>query len=269
MSVFSRLGNAARLFGIDFARTGRSVRGLGPFLKNKRVFDQQHKADASKSFAAGKLYPCLVDRYEDGGSASGHYFHQDLYVAQLIYAAQPHRHIDIGSRIDGFVSHVAVFRDVEVFDIRPLTTSAKRIHFRQLDLMDGYDTSLDSCTDSLSCLHALEHFGLGRYGDSIDYSGHLKGFRNLARMVKPQGRFYLSTPISNKQRFEFDAHRVFSLPYLLAMAEEHDLDVMSFAYVDDKGSIHSGVNWGSPEAQQTYWLDYGCGILELRKRSPD
>ena len=267
MSVLSRLGNAARLFGIDFAKTGRSVRGLGPFLKNKRTFYQQYEADAAKSFAAGKLYPCLGDRYEEGGSASGHYFHQDLYVAQLIYDAQPQRHIDIGSRIDGFVSHVAVFRDIEVFDIRPLTTRAKNIHFCQLDLMEGYDAGLDNCTDSLSCLHALEHFGLGRYGDPIDYNGHQKGFRNLARMVKPQGRFYFSTPISKTQRFEFDGQRVFSLPYLLAMAEKEKLEVMSFAYVDDAGSLRIGVNWDSSEARQTYGLSYGCGILELRKRS--
>ena len=30
------------------------------------------------------------------------------------------RHVDIGSRLDGFVAHVASFREIEVLDIRPL-----------------------------------------------------------------------------------------------------------------------------------------------------
>jgi hypothetical protein len=30
-----------------------------------------------------------------------------------------------------------------------------------------------NCCDSISSLHAIEHFGLGRYGDTIDVNGHL------------------------------------------------------------------------------------------------
>lgn len=35
-------------------------------------------------------------------------------------------------------------------------------------------TPLKNSTDSLSCLHTLEHFGLGRHGDPIDPEGHIK-----------------------------------------------------------------------------------------------
>ena len=31
----------------------------------------------------------------------------------------PLKHVDVGSRIDGFVAHLACMREVEVFDIRP------------------------------------------------------------------------------------------------------------------------------------------------------
>ena len=34
-------------------------------------------------------------------------------------------------------------------------------------------------TDSLSCLHAIEHFGLGRYTDPIDINIHIKGLTTL------------------------------------------------------------------------------------------
>jgi len=29
--------------------------------------------------------------------------------------------VDIGSRVDGFVAHVASFREIEVFDVRPIS----------------------------------------------------------------------------------------------------------------------------------------------------
>jgi hypothetical protein len=43
--------------------------------------------------------------------------------------------------------------------------------------------------DSISCLHALEHFGLGRYGDRLDPNGHETGFLKLLDMLKPGAGF--------------------------------------------------------------------------------
>lgn len=48
--------------------------------------------------------------------------------------------------------------------LRRKTPSAK---FKQADLVRPVEGMAGYC-DSLSCLHALEHFGLGRYGDPID-----------------------------------------------------------------------------------------------------
>jgi hypothetical protein len=44
-----------------------------------------------------------------------------------------------------------------------------------------YGSTPDGYCDSLSCLHALEHFGLGRYGDPIDPRGHEKGITRWRR----------------------------------------------------------------------------------------
>jgi hypothetical protein len=57
---------------------------------------------------------------EQAGQLMHHYFLQDVLVASYIYKKKPKRHIDIGSRIDGFVAHVASFRPIEIIDIRPL-----------------------------------------------------------------------------------------------------------------------------------------------------
>lgn len=82
-----------------------------------------------------KLMPCLHDRYEDGATKS-EYFWQDLLAARAIHAAKPVRHVDIGSRVDGFVAHVASFLDCEVFDVRPISTVVPGVVFRQADLMN-------------------------------------------------------------------------------------------------------------------------------------
>jgi hypothetical protein len=253
-----QLRSAAAMFGVDLKMTARSVRGLGPFQRNYREFFNQ----AGPEFGRGKLYPCLHDRYEQGGAASGHYFHQDLYVAQLIFKNNPVRHIDVGSRVDGFVAHVATFRQIEVFDIREVTSTASNIVFRQRDLMQERP-DLDECTDSLSCLHTLEHFGLGRYGDPVDYYGYKRGWESLCRMLKPGGKFYFAVPIG-PQRVEFDAHRIFAVPYLVDMIKpKYRID--SFAYVDQRGDLVRDADPTGPAAADNFGCKYGCGIFELTR----
>ena len=116
------------------------------------------------------------------GGNKGHYFHQDLLVANFIFEKNPIKHVDVGSRIDGFVAHVASFRSIDVIDLRPLNNTHKNINFIQADMMSENIDFEISC-DSLSCLHALEHFGLGRYDDPINPNGHLLGFNNLYKML--------------------------------------------------------------------------------------
>jgi hypothetical protein len=233
-------------------------------MANRRAFMAQ-VARSGSEFVIADSYPCLLDRYLPSGTAKGQYFHQDLHVAQMIHAAQPDRHIDVGSRIDGFVAHVATFRPIEVVDIRPQPTTARNITFHQRDIMQP-DPTYDQSTESLSCLHTLEHFGLGRYGDPVDFYGYLKGWENLVRMVKMGGTLYVSVPIGEVQRVEFDAHRIFSIPYLLDVMIDPLFEVRTFAYVDDGGDMHHDVEIRSDAAATTWGLSNGCGIFELVRR---
>lgn len=222
--------------------TGLSLQGrfsLGKYfsLKTDLKEIQKQSNNSRISFPVTKLWACYEDKQEDSGTISGAYFHQDLFIAQQIFKNNPTRHVDIGSRVDGFVAHVASFREIEVFDIRPLENKVTNISFKQCDLMDEKNVGryAESC-ESVSCLHVLEHFGLGRYGDPINYDGYLSGFHNIAKMIKQGGRFYFSVPLGI-QRIEFHAHRVFSLSYLLEMIMPL-YDVESFSYIDQYGDFH-------------------------------
>ena len=62
----------------------------------------------------------ILDEYnQNAGTTKYHYYHQDLLVTQFIHQKNPVRHIDIGSRIDGFVAHVASFREMRLSIFAP------------------------------------------------------------------------------------------------------------------------------------------------------
>jgi len=211
----------------------------------------------------GDLYPVLRERFETNGDLKSHYFHEDLVVAQRIFENKPQKHVDVGSRVDGFVAHVASFREIEVFDIRPQTASVRNIRFVTADFMK-IPQSLHNYTDSLSSLNVVEHFGLGRYGDPIDIEGDKKGLENMRKVLKPGGKFYLSVPIG-PQRIEFNAHRVFSLKYLLDQLKPH-FNLDQFSFVDDEGDLHASVTLTDDLIGDNCGCRFGFGIFEMTKR---
>jgi SAM-dependent methyltransferase len=251
------------IFGIDPRKTIHSIRGLPFYFRDLQALKNQ-RTSAVKDFPFGEPCPCLQDRFSENGEANGHYFHQDLLVARRIHSNNPSIHVDVGSRVGGFVAHVASFRPIEVYDIRPLSVTIPNVRFMQADVMAPANDQLivDYC-DSLSCLHALEHFGLGRYGDPVNYDGYIAGLNNLYRILKKGGKFYFSVPIG-PQRIEFNAHRVFSVSYLLeCFADRYHID--HFSFVDDRGDLHENTPVADANAQNSFGCVYGCGIFEMTK----
>lgn len=237
--------------GIDPRRLLRSLGGVPRYLGGWWRFRQGYD---------GKLawLPCLNDWHEEGGATRDEYFWQDLHVARLVFAARPQRHVDIGSRVDGFVAHVAAFRAIEVVDIRPITATIPGVVFRQADLMNA-PADLRGCCDSLSCLHALEHFGLGRYGDPINPQGHRDGLANLASMLRPGGVLYLSVPIG-QERVEFNAHRVFGPRALATLAGQIGLNLQGFSWMVPGQTLMTSTRF-EEDLQQLDSCRYALGIF--------
>ena len=261
-SIFRSTLSVSRLFGFDPAMTVRAICGLPPYIRDWRALRRQaHISPHPIRF--GRPYPCLADRYEQSGTATGHYFHQDLLVAQRIFAESPKSHVDVGSRVDGFVAHVASFRKIRVLDIRTITAVVPNIEFLRGDLMGDLSEEHIGCSDSVSCLHTIEHFGLGRYGDPICFDGYLRGIENLFKMVTSKGTLYLSTPIGS-ERIEFNAHRVFSVNGMSKVLSNFST-IRSFSYVDDHGDLHQEVSHSSEQASRSFGCSFGCGIWECIK----
>lgn len=252
---------ALNYLGINPRMLWSTLSGLPWFFSDLRKLKRELKG--TKDFPISRLYPILTNKYQEGGTTEGHYFHQDLFVAQRIYINNPVKHVDIASRIDGFVAHVAAYREIEIFDIRPVNTQVKNIVFKTVDLMDP-ENGYHNYADSISCLHAIEHFGLGRYNDPIDADGHTKGLDNIYKMLKSGGTFYFSTPVG-PQRIEFNAHRVFSMEYLMGLFKDK-YEIKDFAYVDNFGHMHTEAPLTPANIKSNFGCTYGCGIFEMVKK---
>jgi len=249
------------VFGFDVPKLFRTIEMLPILIRDYYQIRAQNQALGSR-YELRFAYAYLEERHAKSGIAGGHYFHQDLLVAKRILRAKPVRHVDVGSRVDGFVAHVATFRPIEVFDIRPLRYTVPNITFRRCDITNR-NLGISAYCDSLSCLHALEHFGLGRYGDRIDIEGHLRGLENLHKILQPNGTLYLSVPIG-PDRIEFNGHRVLSTRTVLELVKDR-FALVQFSYVDDLGDLHENVRLDSRKIATNCGCEYGCGIFELRK----
>lgn len=244
------------IFGINLRTTKAAIQALPRYLRDGRKFKAAVKASGA-DIPMGRAYPVLLDYKDSAGSARGHYFHMDLWAARKIFRATPTHHVDVGSRIDGFVAHLLTFRDVEVVDIRPLSSNITGLRFVQADA-----TTLSSIADgswgSISTLHAAEHFGLGRYGDPIDPLGYYKFIKALTRVLAPAGRLYFAAPIG-RERVEFNAHRIFDPLRLIRDFEP--LELVSFSAVNDDGTFTE-----SAEPMDYRTADQACGLYEFTKR---
>ncbi len=246
-------------FGINLKQTYIAVTGLFWFVPS--YFELIRSRKKSSQYFEIKLLPIFHDRLETSGVMSGHYFHQDLLVAQKIFKNNPLNHLDIGSSIYGFVSHVASFRQIDILDIRDNKSQVSNIKFKKVDLMDISQVESIEKYDSISCLHVIEHFGLGRYGDKIDFDGYILGLENIAKLQTKGGIFYFGTPIG-KPRIYFNAHRVFDPQYILAILEQY-YTLQEFHYVDDNGNLNTNIQLKEFNSDS---LDYGCGIFIFKRK---
>lgn len=215
-------------------------------LKNLKSYNSMN---TRKEFQYKKEYEDFwyYDKYADAGSV-GNYFWQDLWAARLIYKNRPTMHYDIGSRVDGFISHLLSFgQNVTLIDVRPLEKRVDGMHFIHSDATN-LDEIADESIESISALCSLEHFGLGRYGDPIDPEACFKAFEAICKKVKYDGRVYISVPIG-RDHLEFNGCRIFYAQTIISAFRDLELREFSITYhgeIEYNADIHSWDNFLEP-----------------------
>ena len=198
-------------------------------------------------------YPCLGD-WTRTTPLDAHYFYQGAWLARRLAMHRPAKHVDVGSSAL-MLSVLSATTEVLHVDYRPLQATLPGLRCVAGDILDL--PLPEASVDSLSCLHVIEHIGLARYGDPIDPEGARKAAAELARVLAPGGRLYVSAPIG-RERTCFNAHRVFDTESLRAMFAPLRLE--GFALVDDAGRFRDPADQAAAAG-----LEYGCGMLELSR----
>jgi hypothetical protein len=235
----------------------RAWRGLPYFVVNACRY-ARGAPGADFPLRTRELFYASGDRFAPAGSLPTHYFLQDLWVARQLRHLGVVRHVDVGSRVDGFITHVLTFAEVEFVDLRPLPIEVPGLTVRQGSILAL--PYADGTLATLSCLHVLEHIGLGRYGDAINPAGHRLAASELVRVIAPGGLLLISTPVG-RQRLCFDAHRVFDPQTIIDLFRP--LELASLALIDDAG--RQVIEPASIDQARS--CEYGCGIFTFRRRS--
>ncbi len=218
---------------------------------------QQSESESRFTLSTADFYPCLYDRSKTT-PLDRHYIYHPAWAAQVLARTQPALHIDIASTLH-FSTMLAAFVKTEFYDYRPAEIELDNFTSKRADLTDLFFAT-DS-VPSLSCMHTVEHVGLGRYGDPVDYDGDLKAMRELARVLAPGGNLLFVTPVGSEARIQFNAHRIYTAAGVVDAFAAHGLMLSEFSYIPQ----HSGAMVQADPATFTTTDSYGCGCFWFTK----
>ena len=228
----------------------RSVQGYAGYLSD---WSRYQKLPGATHLSFSESYPCLFDAVPETAFDT-HYFYQSIWATERILGNPALVHVDIGSDVR-FVGLLAVYKPVLFVDLRLFHAV-----YNRLSCVCGNLLALPFVSGSirsLSCLHVVEHIGLGRYGDQLDPLGSRKACAELSRLLAPGGELYLSLPVG-RERVQFNAHRIHSPQQVLAAFP--DLKLVGFSAVADDGTYQSDASLDA-----LAHAEYGCGLFHFRR----
>lgn len=228
---------------------------IGLFYLPQFILHYVRYARANKGLAPGlaDMQPCLGD-WTSHTPFDAHYFYQGAWLARRLASHAPAKHTDIGSSVLTIGVLSAQVETVFV-DFRPIKANLSGLTPLAGNILDL--SFADGAISSVSCLHVIEHIGLGRYGDPIDPMGSRKAAVELQRIMASGGKLYLSLPVG-RERVCFNAHRVHAPTTVLEMFAQ--MKLLEFSWVDDAGQFHQATPVSDAGQQE-----YACGMFLFEK----
>ena len=200
--------------------------------------------------------PLLEDATATTGFDS-HYLYHCSWAVRELAKRRPERHVDFSSSL-WFVGLGSAICPIEHYDYRPPDLTLPGLKVGACDLMEL--PFADGAFHSISCMHVVEHIGLGRYGDQIDASGDRRAMAELARILAPGGVLLFVVPVG-QPRVVFNAHRIYSYEDIRnAFA---DLQIESFSLILD--GRHGGKLVFDADPALVAQQKYGCGCWVFRR----
>ena len=182
-----------------------------------------------------------------------HYVFHPAWAARILAATRPAEHVDVSSSLH-FCSIVSAFLPVRFYDYRPALLGLDNLDCDSADIL--HLPLADQSVASLSCMHVVEHIGLGRYGDPLDPEGDLKAIAELKRVLAINGNLLFVVPIG-KARIMFNAHRIYTYEQVTGYFSDFKLNDFSLIPDDPK----SGGLLLNASKEMSDEQSYGCGCF--------
>ena len=234
----------------------RRFRAIPGLLRDYRSFSRANVHDGRFTLSLSALKPILIDKTSTT-QFEPHYVYHPAWAARIVAKRNPRVHVDISSILQ-FSTIVSAFVPVDFYDYRPAILNLSNYNSKHADLTALHFA--DNSIESLSCMHTLEHVGLGRYGDPIDPTGDITSAKELSRVLKPGGSFIFVTPVG-KPKIEFNAHRIYSFEQVRALFPT--LQLVEFSLVPDDYREKGFITNADPALVATQ--DWGCGCFHFTK----
>jgi SAM-dependent methyltransferase len=187
-----------------------------------------------------------------------HYIYHPAWAARILSKTRPKYHVDISSSLH-FCTIVAAFIPIKFYDYRPAKLCLSNLTSDHADI-----TNLpfeENSIQSLSCMHTVEHIGLGRYGDPLDPNGDLKAIDELKRVLSPGGNLLFVVPIGKDAKIMFNAHRIYTYNQIITYFA--DFNLIEYSLIPDNPKLHDFIE--NADQKQSDQCTYGCGCFWFRK----
>lgn len=201
-------------------------------------------------------YPCLNDKTATT-SFDRHYIFHTAWAARILAKTRPAEHVDIGSLLY-FAALVSAFVPVRFYDYRPPILKLSNLQNGAANLLAL--PFPDASIASLSCMHVVEHIGLGRYGDPIDPDGDLKAIHELKRVLAVGGDLLFVVPVG-APKIMFNAHRIYSYDQILGYFK--GLYLQEFSLIEDRAATNGLLI--NPDKQNVAQQTYACGCFWFKR----
>ncbi len=189
-----------------------------------------------------------------------HYIYHPAWACRVLKRTRPALHYDFSSTLN-FVAMASAWAPITFCDYRPAPLQLDGLSTRRENLTEL--SFADHTLESVSCMHVLEHVGLGRYGDALDYDGDLKAVAELTRVVRAGGDLLIVLPLGRTARIQFNAHRIYTWGSVLEMFAGH-FDLVESALIPEQPNL--GLVY-SPDESLLNMQNLACGCFWFRKKS--